>query len=558
MIEYESLFYKLTSQPENEIVEFKAASNNFDINELGKYFSALSNEANIHSVDFAWLIMGVDDKTRKPVGTSFKNSNKALQSLKNDMSQHTTDNLIFRDIIPLEVEGKRILMFKIPASPRNIVMHWKGIAYGRDGESLKPMNQTKRDEIRNQLPYPDWSAELVTNATINDLDELALAKAKLMFKKVHASNIPAEEIESWSMEELLSSSKMMRDGQLTRAAILLLGKPSALSKIQPAVAQITWTLQDDEGIVEDYEHFTIPFLLTVDQVLAKVRNKTMRELPGGTLFPDTMKQYDDYTFREALHNCIAHQDYTMRQRITLVECPDKLYYSNCGTFIPGTLEKALEHKGPQLFYRNQCLCDGMVNFNMIDTVGRGIKKIFTEQRKRFFPMPDYDIDNQNKRICVTTYGSMIDERYSHLLKSGNHLSLQECVWLDAIQKQKPIAPAAVKHLKSRRLIEGRGNKLSITLKVAQMTNQVASYTRNQGLSYEALKKLILQFAKNMYPQGFKRSMVFECVEHSLPAAKDSKGKQLYLGRILKDMALEGLLRQDGRYWFFIDIDSTST
>ena len=68
----------------------------------------------------------------------------------------------------------------------------------------------------------------------------------------------------------------------------------------------------------DYEHFTIPFILTVDKVLAKIRNKTMRELPGGTLFPDTMKQYDDYTIREALHNCIAHQDYTLQQRISFV------------------------------------------------------------------------------------------------------------------------------------------------------------------------------------------------------------------------------------------------
>ena len=100
------------------------------------------------------------------------------------MSQHTTDNLIFRDIIPIEVEGKRVLLFQVPASPRNIVMHWKGVAYGRDGESLKPLNQAKQDAIRRQPPLPDWTAQLVPNATINDLDELALATARVMFKKV--------------------------------------------------------------------------------------------------------------------------------------------------------------------------------------------------------------------------------------------------------------------------------------------------------------------------------------------------------------------------------------
>ena len=57
---------------------------------------------------------------------------------------------------------------------------------------------------------------------------------------------------------------------------------------------------------------------------------SMRELPGGTLFPDTMKQYDDYTIREVLHNAIAHQDYTMQQRIVFVESP--------GGFITGMAE----------------------------------------------------------------------------------------------------------------------------------------------------------------------------------------------------------------------------
>ena len=120
------------------------------------------------------------------------------------MSQHTTDGLIFREIIPLEVEGKRVLLFKVPATPRNIVMKWKGIAYGRDGESLKPLNQAKQDEIRQQPPIPDWTAQLVPNATIGDLDELAIATARIMYKKVHKSSIPAEEIEGWTAEEFLS------------------------------------------------------------------------------------------------------------------------------------------------------------------------------------------------------------------------------------------------------------------------------------------------------------------------------------------------------------------
>jgi ATP-dependent DNA helicase RecG len=530
MDKYKDIFYRLWEHSENEIVEFKKAENNFDIDELGKYFSALSNEANIRDRECGWIVFGVWDKKHQIVGTTFKDSEIALNKLKNDMSQHTSDNLIFREIVSIEIDGKRVLMFQVPASPRNIVMRWKGVAYGRDGESLKPLNQAKQDVIRQQPPVPDWTAQLVPNATIDDLDDLAIATAKVMFKKVHASNIPASEVDSWSNEEFLCHSNMMRDGLITRAAILLLGKPLSLQKIYPAVAQITWTWQDEEEIVLDYEHFTIPFILTVDKVLSKIRNRTMRELPGGTLFPDTMKQYDEYTIREALHNAIAHQDYTLQQRIVFVEGPSTLYYGNGGSFIPGTIENALDHKGPQLHYRNECLCRGMVNFNMIDTVGRGIKKIYTEQRNRFFPMPDYDIDNENRTVGVTIYGKMIDEKYTDLLKRESSLTLKECLWLDAVQKHRSITKEAAKYLHDKGLIEGRYPNYIISLSVAKMTKQIGVYTKEKGLEAKILEKMILQLAKDAGDDGFKLSDVFDALHKSLPVSISNDSKKRFLGR----------------------------
>lgn len=548
MDNYIDIFHQLWEHSENEVVEFKKAENNFDIDELGRYFSALSNEANLRERDFAWIVFGVWDKKHEIVGTCFKNGEVALNKLKQDMSQYTTDNLIFREIVPIIIEDKRVLLFKVPASPRNIVMKWKGIAYGRDGESLKPLNQAKQDEIRQQPPLPDWTAQLVPNASIDDLDELAIATARIMFKKVHKSKIPSEEIDGWSIEEFLSHSMMMRDGQLTRAAILLLGKPLSIQKIYPAVAQITWTWQDKDEIVIDYEHFTIPFILTVDKVLAKIRNKTMRELPGGTLFPETMKQYDDYTIREALHNCIAHQDYTLRERISFVEGEDKLYYGNGGSFIPGTIEKALEHKGPQIHYRNECLCSGMVNFNMIDTVGRGIKKIYAEQRNRFFPMPDYDIDNENRTVGVTIYGKMIDEKYTSLLKANQDLTLRECIWLDAVQKHRPVTTNAIKHLREKGLIEGRSPNYFISLSVAKITHQIGHYTKEKGLEQKLMEQTILQLAKDAGNEGFKLSDVYEALHNNMPASLNTTSKKRYLGRLLYKMGESKLLTVNGRTW----------
>ena len=62
---------ELLSQPENECVEFKKAENNFDIDNLGKYFSALGNEANLKNKQYSWIVFGVDDKSHKLTNTNY-------------------------------------------------------------------------------------------------------------------------------------------------------------------------------------------------------------------------------------------------------------------------------------------------------------------------------------------------------------------------------------------------------------------------------------------------------------------------------------------------------
>ena len=56
---------------ENECVEFKRAKNNFDVDTLGKYFSALGNEANLKNKLYSWIIFGVDDKTHELTSTNY-------------------------------------------------------------------------------------------------------------------------------------------------------------------------------------------------------------------------------------------------------------------------------------------------------------------------------------------------------------------------------------------------------------------------------------------------------------------------------------------------------
>lgn len=534
--------------------EMKNLKNSFagdEKNDVISYISAIANMEGGH------LVIGVRDKSLEIIGTDLNKFNLDAQTAVLKLLEHCTnlssEGLDIEEYVT-EDEHKVVWIIHIPKHlPRRPVFaHRK--AWQRVEDSLIEMTQERLAVILDEPVYEanDWSAEIVPNATIDDLDELAVAKARIMFKKVHASNIPAAEVDAWSTEDLLSNSGIMSEGKLTRAAIILLGKPVSVFKLRPAVVEVTWTLRDERQDVVDYEHFTVPFILTVDKILSKIHNLTMRELPGGTLFPETMKQYDDYTIREALHNAIAHQDYTLQQRINFVENPGYLYYANGGSFIPGSLQKALETKGPQRHFRNECLCRAMVNFNMIDTVSRGIKKMFNEQRLRHFPMPDYDIDLLNKEVGVTIYGNTINEKYTQLLKHNETLSLEDCILLDAVQKGHRIPEEHAVDLLNRGLLEGDPSEYGISLDIAKKTKQLPDYTRNRGLAKEKMMQMILQYLQNAGTIGAKRDSIYEYIKDVMPQMKTHEQKLRMLGDMLNALSADRRIYAKGRTWFFND------
>ena len=552
MFELELQQYLLRNYPQEnahcEWKEYKNLKNSFcgdEKNDVISYVSAIANMEGGH------LVIGVHDKTLEIVGTDTYNYDrqKAILRLTERCANLSTEGLDIEEFIADDT-NRKVWVIHIPKHlpKRPVFAHNK--AWQRIEDSLVEMTAERMSAILDEPIFSDtdWSAQIVPDATIDDLDEVAIAKARKMFKKVH-NRIPEAEVNAWSVETFLSKCGIMKNGGITRAAIILLGKYESAFKLRPAVAQVTWTRRDENKDVVDYEHFTVPFILTVDEILSRIENLTMREMPGGTLFPDTMKHYDDYTIREALHNCIAHQDYTMQQRINFVENPTYLFYSNAGNFIPGTLENALANEEPQAYFRNECLCRAMVDFNMIDTVSRGIKKMFNEQWRRHFPMPDYDIDAENRKVSVRIYGNEINEQYTNLLKTNKSLTLWDCISLDSIQKGRSIHEEIAQNLLSRGLIEGETPNYTISLGIAKATRQLQDYTKQKGLDKEKIKQMVLQYLKNAGSEGAKRDGIYEYVKDVLPQAKTRQQQLRLLGDMLNALSVDKFIYTKGRTWF---------
>ena len=295
--------------------------------------------------------------------------------------------------------------------------------------AFSPLSLQKIEQIRGQLRREDWSAQVCPGATLADLDSQAIAFARQQYKDKNPKL--AADVDQWSDETFLNKAKVCISGQVTRTAIILLGRSESEHFLSPAVARITWVLKDAHGAERDYEHFGPPLLLAADAAFHKIRNLTYRYLANATLFPTEVSQYHPWVIREVLHNAIAHQDCTQAGRINLVGEPESVLVTNLGDFLPGSVEEVIRRDAPPEFYRNRFLAEAMVNLNMIDTIGGGIRRTFTTQWERSFPMPDYDLD-EPVQVKARIVGKVIDEKYTRMLMQRTDMDLMDVIALDKV------------------------------------------------------------------------------------------------------------------------------
>mgnify|MGYP000721737087 FL=1 len=526
---------------ESEVIEFKEARTNYSFNDIGKYFSALSNEANLRGLQEAWLVFGISDDKRY-VGTEFRKQGN-LQSLKKEIVNGTNERLTFLEIYELIIEKCRVIVFQIPPAIRGIPTTWQGAVYAREHESICPLPMNKVDLIRSQIGM-DWSKEIVEDATIEDLDERAIEKARGLFSKRQSDRKKAKEVlESLSDIEVLNKAGITIKGKITRTALLLLGKSESKFFFDGFIPRITWTLYNADNSVKAYEHFDIPMLLAVDKVYSKIRNEKYRYIAGQqTLFPDEVDQYEPELIKEIINNCIAHQDYRLRGKINVEEFEDRLVFINEGAFIPESIEQALEPGYKPPYYRNVFLCNAMVNLYMIDTNSMGIPMMYQIQRDKCFPLPTYDLNTTN-RVKVTVYGKILDKNYTQLLRSDVELNMRTVFLLDQVQKQETISKDNFKELKKQGLVEGRYPNIFVSFKVADIVGQKAVYVRNKGLDDDICKQLIVKALGSMGEASKKDLM--EVLEKALPEVLSEEQKSKKVSNLLQALKKDDVIEVSG-------------
>ncbi len=523
---------------ENEVVEFKEVSSDYDTDRIGRYFSALANEANLRDADAGWLVFGVNNKTRAVVGTNYRPERERLDSLKHQIAQGADPTITLRQLHEVEVDGARVVMLEVPPAPRGMPISWKGHYYARSGESLAPLNIGKLEEIRAQTLDSDWSAQVVDGATLDDLDPQAVERARRDFALKHQNRIDAEEVRGWPLATLLDRARVTQRGQVTCAALLLLGRAESAYLLSPHPAQMTWKLVGPETA---YEHFGPPFLLSTSQLYQRIRNIQLRLLPDDELLPHEVSKYDQKVVLEALHNCIAHQDYRQGQRIIVTEQSDRLVFENAGRFYEGTPEDYVRGDKTPRGYRNPYLVQAMVELNMIDQMGYGIQRMYETQRRRYLPMPDYEVAGD--AVVMTVYGGVVDPAYTRVLMENGGLKLTDVLALDRVQKGLEVPDAAIQALKRKGLVEGRRPNLRVSAAVAAASSRQAEYIKTSAFDDQHYADLVLKFLSKF--GSASRKEIDELLWDKLSDALNDAQKKSKIGNILSKLRVEGAIFNAG-------------
>ena len=544
----------LISNWENEVVEFKRVTNDFSQHDIGKYFSAISNEANLKGLRDGWLVFGVDNTTKAIVNTDYRNT-KGLEALKHEIADNATGGITFLDIFEVYNGDNRVVMFKIPAAVAGIPTAWKGHYYGREGESLGPLSIEELDRIRRQI-HREWSNQVIEDAGIEHLCSDAIQKAREGYKEKHNNEHINVEIDRMSDDEFLSKLKLVVDGKLTNAAMILLGNTDFDNLLNVPVSSM-WRLHGANDRRKDYEELRIPYISLADRIYAKIRNLNYRYMPDQTtLNTKITMQYNEDLLKELIYNCIAHMDYTKGGRIYIDEYEDEVTISNPGNFIPGDVRNVLKKGYHAPYYRNPLLAEAMMKINLIDSAQWGILKVYNTLRDSYFPLPDYDFSTSNQ-VSVTVYGKELDHNYTKLLFSRSDLDIETVYMLDRVQKKLPLEKEHYKLLRKSGAIEGKVPNIYVSATVARIVDDRAQYTKNKAMDDKYYRDLIVNYLQQ-FESGTKADFI-KLLGDKLSDVLDEKQKEYKIKNCLTTMRKMGLIEhKDGNHrtgvWVLVKTD----
>lgn len=457
-------------------VEFKAATHNFSYAGsehkeqeerrrcfLG-YVVAFANEGG------GMLVLGMADKApHDVVGSDF------AQGKIGALEDKTYSRLGIRvRMEELYENGLRVLIAHIPTRPVGKMIKFEGVPLMRVGESLRNRSDEEMFAILSEQE-PDFSAKLCEGISIADLDETAIKK----MKESYARKQKNPGFLQLSTEQVLTDLKLLDNGKLTYAALILLAKKEVIHANLPQSKTI-WEFRNSEAQIHHDSRQVIdePLFIAIDSIWKLINQPTLnRKYPvqsGAYIFD--LYDFNEEVIREAVLNAIAHRDYTITSEAVVKQYPNKIIITNPGGFPKGvTIENILTVSSTP---RSRLMTEILEKTGLVERSGQGVDKIFSITLSEGKAEPDYK-NSDMFQVSLTLRTEIIDKAFHIFISQYQNSEKEPKLGVEQIITLCKIRNGIFQNLKTE--IVSQLEKSGLIEKISGHTNR---YTLSQ--EYHAL------------------------------------------------------------------------
>jgi len=303
--------------------------------------------------------------------------------------------------------GRRVLVITVPSRPVGKALRFEGVPLMRVGESLREMDDAEYFSIISEQD-PDYSARLCKNLTLEDLDEEAIKK---MRERI-ALKQNKKDMMAMPLRQLLSDLHLLTgDGQLTNAALLLLGKESAIEKNMPqANVVLEYRTSRSQIRYSARVEYRLPLFLAIDKIWDYINQPACNPLLHINDLPAILdcRAFNEETVREAVINAMIHRSLQIGSDIFIRLYPDMLEISNPGGFPYGVNIGNLltVNSSP----RSRLMAEVIEKSGLIERSGQGVDMMCANCVKEGKPLPDYSASD-DYQVNLRLYGVIPDETF---------------------------------------------------------------------------------------------------------------------------------------------------
>jgi ATP-dependent DNA helicase RecG len=528
----------LLNAAEDETTEFKEAKNSFEFDELVKYVCAIANEGG------GRVVLGVTDRRpREVVGT------KAF-----DQPERTRAGILERLGIGVsfqihEYEGKRVLVFVVPARPLGTALQYKGVYWGRSGDRLLPLNEEKLRLIFAESGR-DFSAEICSGATVRDLDPDAIEE----FRRRWMAKSGNQALTRRDPTQLLEDCEAVVDGGVTYAALILFGTRAALGKLLgQAELVFEYRSSDASGAAQQRNEYRHGFFNWYEQLWSSIATRNDIQHFRSGLFVMDVPTFDEQSVREAVLNAVSHRDYQLGGSIFIRQYPRRITIDSPGGFPHGiTTENLLDRQSP----RNRRIADIFSRCGLVERSGQGMNLMFEASIRSGKHLPNF-AGTDATHVKLTLDGQIQDPGVLQMMEEIGEETLATFSTEDFLVVNQVYREQAVRiELRERlpRLIDlgivekaARG-KYILGRRYYHRAGRIGAYTRRQGLDRETKKELLLKHIRKNAESGCKLKELCEV----LPAEKRSQ-VQLFLRELRNSGKVHSVGATNAARWYPGDV-----